>query len=446
MQSFAKRLPESIGLQPFGWMDLATAFTNLITQTLGASVIAERARAELNHLVERMDLLPHHLRESLLHVEFPTDLAFRIELTSDLGAQIQLSPIAPPGPTAHGVQSEDVEPKAMKLLIPLLGPSGPEWIGLSLRHIAFSQIRAGQLFAIEVDADVDRFELLPLALSMTLAKEGTFTRPDDLQQRLSCRKMVALLAFPSGTPVLVPVFFDELSIQWMGLDGFGASGRWSFPAPKMAFAALMRLLAHVENAAMVRPGQFLRSLKLPEHVLLTLTTGPFWIRLPTYLGGGRVDIEQATAELDTPETLARFLRAVQQVDIDGFLETIPFAMGEHLLDLEIGSSFRTALRRWSTIAGPALIVSAWSALRDDGDALPSARIADKLRSRKGIFALGGATSEKYVAARLVGITSTGIEIVVILPLASAQPPVEHRFELRWSHLLASVMEVAEKMM
>jgi hypothetical protein len=168
--------------------------------------------------------------------------------------------------------------------------------------------------------------------------------------------------------------------------------------------------------------------------------------LPTYLGGGRVDIEQATAELDTPETLARFLRAVQQVDIDGFLETIPFAMGEHLLDLEIGSSFRTALRRWSTIAGPALIVSAWSALRDDGDALPSARIADKLRSRKGIFALGGATSEKYVAARLVGITSTGIEIVVILPLASAQPPVEHRFELRWSHLLASVMEVAEKMM
>src|SRR4029079_12847195 len=107
------------------------------------------------------------------------------------------------------------------------------------------------------------FELLPIALSMTLDKEGIFSPPDELEQRFSCRNMMAVLVFPAGTPMIVPIFVDQLGLRYAGLDGLGVGAMWSFPAPKVDFAAIMRLVIEMGDVAMVRPGEALRSLHLP---------------------------------------------------------------------------------------------------------------------------------------------------------------------------------------
>lgn len=439
------RLPESIVLQRFGLTGLAAVLTDLLGQAHSHNVVAEKAREHLTTLVERLDLLPKQLTDSYLHLEIPAELSFRVEVSADLSASLHLSP--PPSIKLEGVpQEREVSP--IRLLVPVLGPKGPELLGLSLYHLAVHQTQLGQLCTVEIDADMHRFELLSMALSMTLAKEGLFSPPDQLEEHLACRNMLALLVFPGGAPVLLPLFVDKLSVSHVGLDGLGFGATWSFPAPLGNSPSLLKLLGGMGDLEKVGPGTI--GHVLPPHVRFVLGAGPFWLRLPNYLGGKRVEARAATYELATPEAWANFVFALRKLDVDGLLETLAHSQDGRTIELDLGPSFRKASRLWAAVAEPALFVSAMMHGDASSEAATPPRkegMADKLRMLKGrladgLSALGGDNQEIRVHARLVRVNSTGIELAITLPNQTGGAATERRVHLRWSNFLGSAAGLA----
>ncbi len=432
-QRIAERLPESIAVQPFGWTNILDALTNLFRLALGDGAIAEKAYEELNSLVEKMDRLPKPLRENFLRLEPPTELAYRLELTADLGARIHLSPAASP-----------TKSKPLRLLVPLLGPSGPELIGVSLHQLALCPMRAGQWFTVELDADVQRFELLPIALAMTLAKEGMFAAPDELHTQVSLRKMVAVLSFFGGTPLLVPVFFDEIHVQHEGLDGLGLAGRWSFPRPHIDATALLGMMTRLHNLQNGDlSGQRSDGL-MRMHV--EASTGPFWIRWPSYLGAGRIDVEQATIEFEEPRALETFVAAIQRMDMDALLGLISLAPEGYPIEFRLGPSFRQASRQWAKVVEPTQLMASISPDEHFAET-NKVDMAGKFRAWTGrvvdeLAAMGKTSNDVRVTARIVQVTSRGLEVVVTLPVQPGESSVEHRLELQWGNFVGSAMKLA----
>src|SRR5262249_24621551 len=131
----------------------------------------------------------------------------------------------------------------VKLLIPSAGPSGPELLGISLHRLGIGQMLGGQLMTLEVDAEIDRSPLLPVALAMTLSGSGAFTAPDELEQRILCRELYSIVVFPGGAPLLIPLFFEQIGLKYSGIDGLKADVRWSLPAPRIDLPGALRAIA-----------------------------------------------------------------------------------------------------------------------------------------------------------------------------------------------------------
>lgn len=423
--SIADRLPASIVLRPGGLAGAASMLADFIEDALGRGMLGERAKDELLALARRADRLPARLRESFLTVNLPPELIFQIGITPDLGARIAVSP-----PSA--------ESEPVKVLLPILGADGPELLGLSLRSFAVSAILGGRLFAIEVDAEVDRFPLLPIALAATLSGGGLFPPPDELEQRILCRDLFALVVPGASGAALIPLFFKQIGVVYAGISDLKVDARWSLPAPELNFAAVLRAVSGLSHF-FAEPAASAALIDWPPELRLALTVGPSYVRLPRYLGGRTFGSTEPSPPIEASLSVARALLAARDIDINGLIAAIPEGFGEREIDVELGSSFRKAQRVWSTVFSPAVHAASHVVLSPEGappKAPKSGGLSGKLSALRGhlaqgISALSGDTDTSAFHARVVGVSTEGIRLRASLPRHHGGEARETEIELRW---------------
>lgn len=227
MGSLADRLPASLVLSPLGLTGAVALIGRLIEDALGKGALGAQVREEVSRLMERVDRLPRRFRESFLEIELPEELEFRLDVAADLTTRVVVSP---PGG----------EP--LEVLVPVLGPGGPELLGVALHRLALGQLLGGQVLSVEVDAEIDRFDLARIASAMSLSTTGALPPPHAMEQRLLCRDVTAILMYSAGVPALIPLFFREIGLVHRGMDGLVADVRFRLPAPRLDLSSAVRAI------------------------------------------------------------------------------------------------------------------------------------------------------------------------------------------------------------
>lgn len=410
LDELAEKLPNSIPVAKVGLDDVLSALHGLLKDTLGHGVFQAFALGELSDFIERADQLPNGLREALSSIEVPSDFAFRIAVAADLSSRVSVA-AAPPAkesiakPTAkpnaestakstakstaipntsHSRENPDItdrtRPTPLKLLIPILGPRGPEILRVTLYSLAFGELLAGQIVTLEIDAEIDRFELSPLALALSGA--GILPPPGEPTLRIGCRDLVSIIACPCGQPLPIPVFFKELSLVSTTLDGLHIESRWELPAPPLSFPRLARALASL-SPLLLHPDAAPGAIDLPKAIQLALTAGPNFVRFPAYIGGQVLGFQYKNKNPATdalPDVL-RALAAIQKLDWKTLLASIPDDLGAKEIDIEIGPGFGRACRILAAAASAPRDLAAWSRLIQEGLAAAPPNTGDRLRVR-----------------------------------------------------------------
>ena len=426
MHVMANHLPEAIPVQSFGLTQLAPTLTNLAAKAFHPGVVADKAREALDKLLQRLEQLPKRLRDDFLHVDIPKELAFRIECTFDFDARFHVAP---------SNDKAEAEASPLRLLVPLVGQHGPELVGLTLYRLAFGEFRAGQAFTVEIDAEVDRFELLPIALATTLDGQGRLPSADDLQSRLLLRDVTALLGISAGVPWIVPLSFRTIGLIYTGIDGIDAGIQWGFSAPHVDMGTLMRLLVRCRDA-LAHEGHIF---DWPAELRLECSVGPAYLRFPKVLGGQVLGSTHETISMDTPAQLMQMVSAVQTLDMHRLLDMIPPGFGARDIDVELGPTYRHALEAWTTGAEPALFFST-AQRRHESDIEKG--FATKFRGltsalTRGLGALHEDKTNTRVRVHLERVTPQGIEVRVLGPDVATGKSQERRVELLWNDFWGS---------
>jgi hypothetical protein len=404
----AERLPSSIPIAPgnLGGAGLA----QLLTAALGPRVAEAFGVDELSKILERSNHLPSRLRDALASIEAPSDFAYRIALSPDLSARVFIA-AAPQSRENLDITDRDQQ-TPLKLLVPILGPHGPEILRLTLYSLAIGELLAGQIVTLEIDAEIDRFELAPLALAVALA--DLLPSPAELALRIGCRDLFSIVVFPGGNPLPIPLFFKEISLVSRSLDGLLIESRWELPAPSLPHLA--HAAATLKNLLLLPPDAAPAS--IPDGIHLTV--GPNFVRLPDYLGGQILGSQDKGPVIDALPVVVRALAALQRLDWNGLLASIPDDLGVREVDIELGAAYRRA--RWLlSTAGP----------RD----LP----ALSPRIRDGLAAIPTETGAR-VHARLLDVSTRGLRLAAAFADAGADRAID--IEIRFADLLGSIASLA----
>ena len=142
----------------------------------------------------------------------------------------------------------------------------------------------------------------------------------DVSNRFILRETVAMV--PTGAPVVIPLFFQELGLEHRVLLGFAMEAHWRFPQPDLGPFDYLQLLAQIFRF-LTDPEVLLHRSQLPEALRLALTIGKSFIQLPRYLGGGTIGLTRALPTLDVDDSVARILDALKTGRPGYAIEAIP---------------------------------------------------------------------------------------------------------------------------
>ncbi len=208
-----------------------------------------------------------------LDIEVPGELEFRWGFSP--GGRVSMSLLAGQSPVKLLFSS----------VVPGIVPM-PGLVGLELRKVTLGTISAGTLFFGEIDAVIDMFDLPSLALSLMLPNDPDFPLPtsDQLQRRVTLENVFCVIPAAQGEPFPIPVFYDRIGFDYLGIEGIGIGAHVSFPRPELGGA---------EAAAMFGAFQgFLSDKKTlldpatpPAGVELAFTFRDEFLQAPEYLGG-----------------------------------------------------------------------------------------------------------------------------------------------------------------
>ena len=276
-------------------------------------------RDALQTFADRLDQLPERLMP-YLDIHVPEHLAFDVA-GSVAGAVRGRVSVA----TADGAVGRDVA-TPLRLLFPGLSATGPVLNGIELWSLSIGEILGGAALVVTADLNVDQFDILPLAAMLAApdALESALPPTTDLTRRLVAER-VTLLIVPEAF-VVVPVFFEDLGVEYRGSEGIDLGAHLSFPQPSVDLAGAFALFGRLKSFFTSRDAM------LDEHDIassgldLELTAGPAFLQLPDYLGGQLLGSRTATSSVSAGAGLTHLLNGLKRLHIDELLAAVPEAM------------------------------------------------------------------------------------------------------------------------
>jgi len=231
----------------------------------------------------------------------------------------------------------------VKLL--LKDPTGSIMLGAQLKRVALGE--TGGFPTFDFDGRVDAF-FLPLLLIIKNTPGFSIPMlPDFKDVHLT---LIADKVFGVITAMPIPLFFNELSLSYLGIEGLEAKTTWKNPMPGHGLNEIIKVAALLP--------EFARFITEPAYALpqgmdlgdaqLNFKIEDFYLKTPQYLGsvtlGHAYENEQALLELHNSEII-NLLNASKKPTPANLLEVLP-------LTKRMGSD--------SVNLGPIIIGSAWA--------------------------------------------------------------------------------------
>jgi hypothetical protein len=233
-------------------------------------VIEEAIRSLENYL----DRLPDSFK-SYLDISIPREFSFSLSITEE-------------GTFQGSVSTDPSTP--IKLLSPAMGLLGPQLNGFTLRSFSIGEMFGGALLPVNIDMDMHLFNLPTLLPALVLPVDPTPLLPStqDLITHIPVSNLFMIVITETVIPIPVPIFFDLLGLEYLGLEGVNFQVHGSFPNPLSNLSAADALtLFSAFRQFFTDQRYLLDASKLPQ-VLPTLTIGPNALQLPQYLGGNKL--------------------------------------------------------------------------------------------------------------------------------------------------------------
>ncbi|MCB9231502.1 MAG: hypothetical protein H6581_07560 [Bacteroidia bacterium] len=244
-----------------------------------------------------------------LHIDVPEKLEFKFGFS-------------PAGRYTMGLKTGETP---VRILYPAMIPGAitmPGLVGIELRELSFTTLISGGLFFLHIDGHTDSYDLGTLALSLALPTDEGFPLPtsDELQRRLIFENLYMVIPLSAGVPIPLPIFYDRIGMESMGLEGVGIQTHLSLPAPDLGGATtLLSTLKEFFSDPKVRLD--------PDHAPggfdLVLDVGNNNLRLPEYLGGKVLGTEGKSVEVSAWKGIASGMNFLKFLSINDLIQSIP---------------------------------------------------------------------------------------------------------------------------
>ncbi len=269
------------------------------------------------------------------NIEIPDHFHFNIELTVDGSFKFQLSVKDPNG--------ED-EAVPLRMLI----PNYPSFSGIELYSIAVGELFGGAMLRIDVDMEMDTFDLPSLLSSLlidydALPHEAKTLLPDPrcFRNSVRARNLIIAIVYQAGVPIPIPLFYDEIGFSYAGLEGMEIESSFGFPKPQVDLQDLMLLFTELN--AFFSKGKDIDIKKLEEEITLgNFIIGPNYVRLPKYVSveednnevGSLIGTEKGIV-LSPIKLIGALLNTIKNGSINNLIQVVDVEQRVSELDLNI---------------------------------------------------------------------------------------------------------------
>ncbi|HEX8905357.1 MAG TPA: hypothetical protein VF771_10970, partial [Longimicrobiaceae bacterium] len=273
-----------------------------------------------------LDRFPAGFRH-YLDIEAPTELEFRWGFS-------------PSGRVSLALLAEETP---LRVLFPAVVPGiipMPGLTAVELRKLTLGTLSAGTLFFGEVDAVIDQFDLPSLALSLLLPTDPDFPLPtsDQLTRRVTLNNLFCVIPAEEGEPFPIPVFYDQLGFDYLGIEGIGIGAHLSFPRPELGGAQAMALFSTFSDFLGKRKS--LLDPNTPPGVELAFTFRDEFLGAPEYLGGSALGTRGKDVRVGTWKYVAEAMNFCKTFSLQRTIASIP-------MEYRVGSAeYRFAFLRF----------------------------------------------------------------------------------------------------
>jgi hypothetical protein len=310
LQGAADTIPEKLSLKP---EINATNFVDKVTEKLGELVaqfgnasVTEEVKQILQTIARSFHNLPTAFTD-YLNVEISQSFKFDIGVTPD-------------GSIRFDASVKEGDPP-IKLMFPGFMLALPVLNGITLRSISFGLTAGGNLFLIKVDADVDQFDLASMAIAVGLAELPNNPLPHSkaIHRRLNLNHLV--MVAPVEFPIPIPIFYDNIGIEYLGLEDLLLNAHAQFPMPSPSFKTVGQVLSNLKGFFTDR--DFKLSETPPDGFspeLFSLKQN--FLQLPSYMGGQTLGDPIGGPTLTYAE-VAHLLNGLKTLSVNELIQSVP---------------------------------------------------------------------------------------------------------------------------
>ncbi|MEN9866976.1 MAG: hypothetical protein RL748_2566, partial [Pseudomonadota bacterium] len=254
---------------------------------------------------------------------FPT--GFKQYLNLQVPDQLEFKfGFSPAGRISIGLQAPN---KPVRVMFPALVQSYvpmPGLCGIELRKFSVGTLMAGSLLYGEIDATIDQFDLPSLIVSLALPNDPGFPLPtsDQLQRRITLDDVFCVIPVQAGAPVPVPLFYDEIGFDYLGVEGLGLGVHIGFPKPGLDGAAAMAVYQAFDDFTS-NSKALLDPKKPPGGVDLKFIFHDEFLQAPEYLGGKVLGTKGKTISVSLWQYLAALMNFGKTFSITHLISSVP---------------------------------------------------------------------------------------------------------------------------
>ncbi len=329
LDALANKIPRSIPISKVDVYDKASGTFNgqrlvdllnsLGQELVGPSfTLGSTVEQGLRELENRLDRLPDSFKD-YLDIELPEAFSFSIALseTGSFRCNVQVGQAAQTAPTVQPLQP-------IKILYPAMGPLGPQLNGLSLYGFSIGEMLDGALIPITINMRLHQFNLLTLlaALALPLDKLPILPSTQQINTALIIENLFMVIVYEDVIPIPLPLFFDELGLDYLGLEGLALQTHWRFPKPKLSMGDAAKIFSDFEKFFTDR-SYLLDASTPPQNMDLVLTIGPNYIQLPKYLGSQMLGSKDDKIVVSSYTSLAHLLNALKTLSLNEIVQALP---------------------------------------------------------------------------------------------------------------------------
>ncbi len=245
------------------------------------------------------------------NLEIPEHLEFKFGFSPT--GRISMGLLAPQTPVRV------LFPSVVQSYVPM-----PGLCGIEVRKFSVGTLMAGSLFYGEVDAIIDQYDVPSLAVSLMLPSNPSFPLPtsDQLQRRIILDDVFCIIPVSQGLPIPLPVFYDELGFQYLGVEGLGLQAHVGFPKPALDGPAAIAIFTVFDEFFTSRKA-LLNPDAPPGGVDLTFVFHDEFLQAPEYLGGGVLGTKGKTIKVGLWKYIASLLNFGKTFSINEAIGSIP---------------------------------------------------------------------------------------------------------------------------